>query len=210
MYLLARGGLGVCGPPRRAPCIYHTLPDMLATRAANTQRQETLHDLGISSKKRIFHFYRSCDINESCRWVLDRMPDCVSHLGGDMLERFKPETLAILRRLLATAESDLDHRLSLHAHSGGDGGLETTGSILTEVGHKFVEEAWSVIKDSDCLIGDMRCYKHGGQCSAWPSPAMRADRLMLAIGDNTCTPWSRMGSRRKWIHPATLCFMLWV
>lgn len=138
------------------------------------------------------------------------MPHGSMHIGGDMLERFKPEALAVLRDMLARAEMTLDQRLCMHNHSGGDSGLETVSSIVAEIGEHFIVEAWSAIKHRDCLVADMRCFKHGGECAAWPSTAIRADRRMLAIGGNTCTPWSRMGSRRRWVHPASLCLLLWV
>lgn len=52
----------------------------------------------------------------------------------------------------------------------------------------------------------MRCFKHGCMCPSYPTEFEREGRVILAIGGNTCTPWSSMGQRRGWVHEVTLCF----
>lgn len=164
---------------------------------------------GRGGEKQIFEFYRASDSSSTCRHVLDRLPGGAEHLVGDMLGRFKSGVLSHLRRMLAEAQRDLKSKLSMHAFIGGEGIMGTTSDITYEVGRDFVLKAWAFLKAADPLEPNLVCYKHGGQCPSWPDPAKNKGKLVLAVASTTCTPWSRMGSRKGWIHEATFCFLLW-
>lgn len=166
--------------------------------------KDALRERGIEGPA--IEFYRASDISPSCRDVLDRLPNGCEHTGADMLDRFRPDALAMLKLMLAEAELNLELQLAEDKNAAGGNAI----SITLECGRDFLRRAWNAIRDEAVLQPMMRCYKHGGLCSPFPSASARAGKLMMAVGGNTCTPWSRMGRRRGWIHEASLCFLLWM
>lgn len=122
-----------------------------------------------------------------------------------MLDRFQPQVLESLRALLAEAQEEL-----AAVWRGCEAMQVHDGKAHASIGRSFVLKAWGMIRDREVLQSKMMCFKHGGLCNAYPGPEERDGKLLLAIGGNTCTPWSRMGQRRGWVREATRCFLLWV
>ena len=74
------------------------------------------------------------------------------HIGGDMLDRFCPEVLEMLRSMLAEAEIDLVTQLGqLSPPSRMD-----ANNVTRDIGKSFMRKAWAHIQDKKVLRNGMR------------------------------------------------------
>lgn len=115
------------------------------------------------------------------------------HIFGDLLMRVGKATRTSLRRAYTEAEDEFNRRVSSCAtrelaaevaESCSASLMSKLHSIMTKVRFDLNAVAW--------------CYKCSQPCRIHGPPG-QSDRVRLSVAGTTCTSWSAMGKRKKWI-----------
>lgn len=157
---------------------------------------------GLPPPPPIFQHYRACDIDPTCRRTLKGQ---AKHVMVNIMDRVEGVDDQYVKKELEHSASLLDaDRKKLAAEGSSKGEL---ARCSRQHGRRFADMVWQHVGQSKAQPR-APCRSCGQDCLVHPPPADRDSSTYVVVMGNTCLPWSAMGSRKGWLHDATLPYMV--
>ena len=90
---------------------------------------------------------------------------------------------------------------------------DSSPALLGHLGEKMLFDMVELLKSilsSSALAATHYCHRCESQCRIHGPASLEACTTTLAIAGTLCTPWSSIGSRKKWMHHTCISFAVWV
>ena len=90
---------------------------------------------------------------------------------------------------------------------------DASPALLGHLGEKMLFDMVELLKSilsSSALAATQYCHRCESQCRIHGPASLDACTTTLAIAGTMCTPWSSIGSRKKWMHHTCISFAVWV
>ena len=147
------------------------------------------------------HFHRASDCWAVAQQVLVDGPS--EHVFGNLLHRAPKLIVGTLKLMMKEKQIEFKRR---SAFEDPVGLAEELGTTFMKAAHTFIAS------NTDAFSRDAHayCVKHGRDCPVFPTPHER-DRwpVSMACAGTTCTSWSTMGKKNKWLANSAIVFLLW-
>jgi hypothetical protein len=127
------------------------------------------------------------------------------HIFGDVLMRVSRLTRSRLRGVLESTEADFN------AVVGEIQSTEELKLAAEELGKTMMNKLIEVMKKQSFDLGRLAwCYRCKRLCRVHgPLPCDAAAAVHVAVAGTTCTSWSSMGSKIRWLASSALPFVVW-
>jgi len=147
--------------------------------------------------------WRASDIEPHARQALiaDGAGGGAQHVFGDLLRRVSSKTRKLLRARYAAAERQVTAR-----RAAG----EELKAVQTQEGSAMMKDCLALLDKEPRNLDDAAfCFKCQDHCRHYGPADQDKGMSRMSVAGTTCTPWSRMGSKKRWAAFCTVVFAAW-
>eukprot|EP00971_Amphidinium_carterae_P105593 2091038-Amphidinium_carterae.3 len=163
-----------------------------------------------SSTRPDVDFFRCCDHDRLCQYVLRTHEDCSksTHRLSSLQDRVSPQMLEQLQSIFAKHREDWEEAASKPCKVTGLSSWDKKATWLSS-GRNLVVSLWKALEaESGACCKTAPCIKCGTQCPIHPVKA--EDQTYLHIAGSSCIAWSSMGKRDGWFSSSAIEFIIWL